>query len=69
MRLPFIQYEDTPLGNPSVVEIEASSPVPTGEGPGAHGKGGSNWSYAAIPVAGPLVGGVLAGVLLRLAHV
>ncbi len=25
------------------------------------GKGGSNWSYAAIPVLGPLTGGVLAG--------
>ncbi len=41
--------------------IHALAPIP--------GKGGSNWSYAAIPVAGPLVGGVLAGVLLRLAHV
>ncbi len=32
------------------------------------GKGGSNWSYAAIPVAGPLLGGVLAGLLLHYAH-
>ncbi len=32
------------------------------------GKGSSNWSYAAIPVAGPLAGGVLAGLLLRVAH-
>lgn len=32
------------------------------------GKGGSNWSYAPIPVLGPLTGGLLAGVLLRLAH-
>jgi glycerol uptake facilitator protein len=32
------------------------------------GKGGSNWSYAAIPVLGPLVGGALAGVLLHFAH-
>jgi glycerol uptake facilitator protein len=32
------------------------------------GKGGSNWGYAPIPVAGPLTGGVLAGLLLRFAH-
>jgi glycerol uptake facilitator protein len=30
------------------------------------GKGGSDWSYAPIPVIGPLVGGALAGWLLRL---
>jgi glycerol uptake facilitator protein len=29
------------------------------------GKGGSDWSYAPIPVIGPLIGGALAGVLLR----
>jgi glycerol uptake facilitator protein len=29
------------------------------------GKGGSDWSYAPIPVVGPLLGGMLAGVLLR----
>ena len=29
------------------------------------GKGGSDWSYAPIPVLGPLTGGVLAGALLR----
>jgi glycerol uptake facilitator protein len=29
------------------------------------GKGGSDWGYAPIPVIGPLTGGVLAGVLLR----
>jgi glycerol uptake facilitator protein len=29
------------------------------------GKGGSDWGYAPIPVIGPLVGGALAGVLLR----
>jgi glycerol uptake facilitator protein len=29
------------------------------------GKGGSDWSYAPIPVVGPLMGGALAGVLLR----
>jgi glycerol uptake facilitator len=29
------------------------------------GKGGSDWSYAPIPVIGPLVGGTLAGVVLR----
>ncbi len=33
------------------------------------GKGGSNWSYAPIPVLGPLVGGALAGLLLHAAHV
>jgi len=32
------------------------------------GKSGSNWSYALIPVLGPLTGGVLAGILLRFAH-
>ena len=30
-------------------------------------KGGSDWSYAWIPVAGPLLGGALAGVLYNLA--
>jgi glycerol uptake facilitator len=29
------------------------------------GKGGSDWTYAPIPVLGPLVGGMLAGILLR----
>jgi glycerol uptake facilitator protein len=32
------------------------------------GKGGSNWSYAAIPVLGPLAGGALAGLLLHYAR-
>jgi glycerol uptake facilitator protein len=32
------------------------------------GKGGSNWGYASIPIVGPLLGGALAGVLLRYAH-
>lgn len=32
------------------------------------GKGGSNWSYAPIPILGPLLGGVLAGLLLHAAH-
>ena len=32
------------------------------------GKGGSNWSYALIPIAGPLLGGALAGLLVRYAH-
>ena len=32
------------------------------------GKGGSNWSYAPVPVIGPLLGGLLAGVLLRAVH-
>ena len=30
------------------------------------GKGGSDWGYAPIPVLGPLVGGTLAGLLLRM---
>ena len=29
------------------------------------GKGDSDWGYAAVPVIGPLVGGVLAGLLIR----
>ena len=29
------------------------------------GKGGSDWNYAAVPLAGPIVGGVLAGLLIR----
>jgi len=29
------------------------------------GKGGSDWSYAGIPIVGPLAGGALAGWLLR----
>jgi glycerol uptake facilitator protein len=32
------------------------------------GKGGSNWRYAPIPVIGPLLGGALAGLLLRYAQ-
>jgi glycerol uptake facilitator protein len=32
------------------------------------GKGSSNWSYAYIPVLGPLAGGALAGLLLHYAH-
>jgi glycerol uptake facilitator protein len=32
------------------------------------GKGGSNWSYALIPIVGPLLGGALAGVLVKYAH-
>lgn len=32
------------------------------------GKGSSNWSYALIPVLGPLTGGALAGLILRFAH-
>ena len=30
------------------------------------GKGGSDWSYAPVPIIGPLVGGALAGLLLRI---
>ena len=40
--------------------IHALLPIP--------GKGGSNWSYALIPVLGPLTGGALAGALLHFAH-
>jgi glycerol uptake facilitator protein len=40
--------------------VHALMPIP--------GKGGSNWSYAPIPIAGPLVGGALAGLLLHFAH-
>ncbi len=29
------------------------------------GKGGSDWSYAWVPVAGPIIGGILAGLLGR----
>jgi glycerol uptake facilitator protein len=29
------------------------------------GKGGSDWSYAAVPVVGPVIGGALAGLLIR----
>jgi glycerol uptake facilitator protein len=32
------------------------------------GKGGSNWSYAYIPIVGPLLGGALAGLLVRYGH-
>jgi glycerol uptake facilitator protein len=41
--------------------VHAILPIP--------GKGGSNWSYAAIPIAGPLIGGALAGLLLHFARV
>ena len=40
--------------------VHAILPIP--------GKGGSNWSYAPIPIAGPLLGGALAGLLLHFAH-
>jgi glycerol uptake facilitator protein len=33
------------------------------------GKGASDWGYAAVPIVGPLIGGGLAGVLLRLAKI
>ena len=32
------------------------------------GKGGSNWGYAYVPIVGPLLGGALAGLLVRYAH-
>lgn len=40
--------------------IHALTPIP--------GKGSSDWSYAPVPVLGPLIGGVLAGLLLRYAQ-
>jgi glycerol uptake facilitator protein len=41
--------------------VHALAPIP--------GKGGSNWSYAPIPVLGPLIGGALAGLFLRWANI
>lgn len=32
------------------------------------GKGGSDWSYSWVPVLGPLVGGILAGVIVTLVY-
>lgn len=32
------------------------------------GKGSSDWGYAGIPVVGPLLGGALAGILMRALH-
>jgi len=40
--------------------VHALLPIP--------GKGSSNWSYAPIPIAGDLIGGALAGLVLRFAH-
>ncbi len=40
--------------------IHALLPIP--------GKGGSNWKYAPIPLIGDLLGGALAGLFLRYAH-
>ena len=40
--------------------VHALLPIP--------GKGGSNWHYAWIPIAGDLAGGALAGLLLHYAH-
>ncbi len=40
--------------------VHAILPIP--------GKGGSNWSYAWIPIVGDLSGAALAGLLLRFAH-
>lgn len=32
------------------------------------GKGGSDWGYAGVPVLGPLIGGSMAGLFIRLVH-
>jgi len=40
--------------------VHAILPIP--------GKGGSNWKYAWVPIAGDLTGGALAGLLLHYAH-
>lgn len=40
--------------------VHALLPIP--------GKGGSNWSYAPIPIVGGLAGGALAGLLVHFAH-
>ena len=40
--------------------VHALLPIP--------GKGGSNWSYAPIPIVGDLLGALLAGLLLHCAH-
>jgi glycerol uptake facilitator protein len=32
------------------------------------GKGASDWNYAAVPLLGPIIGGGLAGILLRAIH-
>lgn len=40
--------------------VHALLPIP--------GKGGSNWSYAPIPILGDLIGGALAGLFLHFAH-
>ena len=31
-------------------------------------KGGSDWGYAGVPIVGPMIGGALAGVVIRMAH-
>jgi glycerol uptake facilitator protein len=31
------------------------------------GKGSSDWSYAPVPIAGPLIGAVVAGLFIRAA--
>lgn len=41
--------------------VHAILPIP--------GKGRSDWSYSPIPITGPLIGGALAGLLLRFAHI
>jgi glycerol uptake facilitator protein len=33
------------------------------------GKGTSDWSYATVPIVGPLIGGAIAGVLLRVLNI
>lgn len=33
------------------------------------GKGNSGWSYALVPVVGPIIGAILAGLLIKAAHI
>lgn len=41
--------------------VHAILPIP--------GKGGSNWGYAPVPILGPLIGGVLGGLLIHFAKI